>query len=147
MTQTTFRETVVLEGSEDVRQLRVQGYTTQTQPLQTWEDQAGAIFVQVTGDGDLRAIQLELAVLPATPSDNPPNGFIKVYPRISQGYLRLYAKDTSGIEYNLSRDSAVVLQPTNITTALVPTGYQSIFAEELVVSTELTVDGAVYVIQ
>jgi hypothetical protein len=53
MTQTTFTDNVLIDGSQDIKQLRVQGHTTQTQPLQTWEDSAGSTLAQVTGDGRL----------------------------------------------------------------------------------------------
>jgi hypothetical protein len=51
MTQTTYNDNVLIDGSQDIKQLRVQGHTTQNQPLQTWEDSAGNIQAQVTGDG------------------------------------------------------------------------------------------------
>lgn len=51
MTQQTFTDNVLIDGSQDIKQLRVQGHTTQTQPLQTWEDSAGNTVAQVTGDG------------------------------------------------------------------------------------------------
>lgn len=51
MTQTNFTDNVFIDGSQDIKQLRVQGHTTQTNALQTWEDSAGNISAQVTGDG------------------------------------------------------------------------------------------------
>ena len=51
MTQQIFNDSVLIDGSQDVEQLRVQGNTTQNQPLQTWEDSAGDALVQVTADG------------------------------------------------------------------------------------------------
>lgn len=53
MTQTTFTDNVLVDGSQDIKQLRVQGHTTQNQPLQTWENSAGNTVAQVTGDGRL----------------------------------------------------------------------------------------------
>jgi len=38
---------------QDIQQLRVQGHTTQNQPLQTWENSSGNALGQVTGDGNL----------------------------------------------------------------------------------------------
>jgi hypothetical protein len=54
MTQKTFTDNVLIDGSQDVEQLRVQGNTTQDQALQTWEDHAGDVLAQVTGDGRLQ---------------------------------------------------------------------------------------------
>lgn len=53
MTQTTLTDNLLVDGSQDIKQLRVQGHTTQIQPIQTWEDSAGGILAQVTGDGRL----------------------------------------------------------------------------------------------
>lgn len=52
MTQ-TFNQDVFIDGASDAKQLRVQGHTTQTQPLQTWETSAGSVQGQMTGDGRL----------------------------------------------------------------------------------------------
>ncbi len=49
----TFNENVVVDGAQDIQQLRVQGFTTQNQPLQTWENSSGTALGQVTGDGNL----------------------------------------------------------------------------------------------
>jgi len=54
MTQTTFTDNVLVDGSQDIKQLRVQGHTTQNQALQTWEDSAGTALAQMTGDGRLQ---------------------------------------------------------------------------------------------
>ena len=51
MTQTLFTDTVRLQGSQDAPQLQIQANATQTQPLQNWQDSAGNIKAQVTGDG------------------------------------------------------------------------------------------------
>lgn len=56
MTQTTFTDNVLVDGSQDIKQLRVQGHTTQTQPLETWENSGGAVLAQVTGDGRLEIV-------------------------------------------------------------------------------------------
>jgi hypothetical protein len=53
MTQTTFTDNVLVDGSQDIEQLRVQGHTTQLQPIQTWENSAGDVLAQVTSDGRL----------------------------------------------------------------------------------------------
>jgi hypothetical protein len=50
MTQQTFTDNVVVQGSQDITQLRVQGHTTQTQPLQTWTDNGGNVQAQVAAD-------------------------------------------------------------------------------------------------
>lgn len=54
MTQTTFTDNVMVDGSQDTTQLRVQGHTTQTQPLQTWENSAGTPLARVSGDGNVQ---------------------------------------------------------------------------------------------
>ncbi len=54
MTQTTFTDNVLVDGSQDTTQLRVQGHTTQLQPLQTWENSAGTPQARVSGDGNLQ---------------------------------------------------------------------------------------------
>lgn len=50
----TFIQDVLIDGNQDTEQLRVQGNTQQTEPLQTWEDSAGSVLAQVTGDGRLQ---------------------------------------------------------------------------------------------
>src|SRR5512145_291722 len=52
MTQ-TFNENVLVDGSQDIEQLRVQGNIQQTESLQTWEASGGSVLAQVTGDGRL----------------------------------------------------------------------------------------------
>lgn len=54
MTQTTFTDNVLIDGSQDIEQLRVQGHTTQDDPLQTWEDSDENVLAQITGDGRLQ---------------------------------------------------------------------------------------------
>lgn len=54
MTQTTFTDNVLVDGSQDTTQLRVQGHTTQNQPLQTWENSAGTPQARVSGDGNVQ---------------------------------------------------------------------------------------------
>ena len=51
MAQTTYNDNVLIDGSQDIQQLRVQAHTTQNQPLQTWETSAGVVQSQITGDG------------------------------------------------------------------------------------------------
>src|SRR5688572_17363124 len=53
MTQ-TFNDNVLIDGNQDIEQLRVQGHSTQTDPLQTWESSAAQVLVQVTGDGRMQ---------------------------------------------------------------------------------------------
>ena len=43
--------TFEVEGNEDTTQLNVKGHSTQTEPLQTWQDNAGSDLAQVSGDG------------------------------------------------------------------------------------------------
>jgi len=56
MTQTTFTDNVLIDGSQDTKQLRVQAHTAHTQPIQTWEDSNGTALAQVTGDGRLEIL-------------------------------------------------------------------------------------------
>jgi hypothetical protein len=51
MTQTTFTDNVLVQGSRDIQQLEVKGHSTQTTPLQNWRDNASNLKAQVTGDG------------------------------------------------------------------------------------------------
>ena len=44
---------IFIDGDADEIQLRVQGHSTQTEPLQTWEDSAGTELALVTDDGRL----------------------------------------------------------------------------------------------
>lgn len=57
----TFNEDVLIDGSEDVTQLRVQGHSTQLEPLQNWEDAAGEPLARVTGSGKLQIGDLSLS--------------------------------------------------------------------------------------
>lgn len=50
----TFNENVLIDGSDDVIQLRVQGHSTQNASLQTWESSADDVLAQVTSDGRLQ---------------------------------------------------------------------------------------------
>src|SRR5574341_1256480 len=43
-----------VQGREDAVQLEVQGFSGQAQPLQQWQDGAGAALAEMTGDGRLR---------------------------------------------------------------------------------------------
>src|SRR6266436_2619108 len=52
MTQ-TFNESVVIDGVADTTQLEIKANATQTEPLQSWQDNAGDTLAQVTGTGDL----------------------------------------------------------------------------------------------
>jgi len=53
MTQ-TFTQDVLIDGSTDTIQLQVQGHSTQTAPLQSWQSNGGVPVAQVTGDGRLQ---------------------------------------------------------------------------------------------
>lgn len=46
-----FTQDVLIDGSQDTEQLRVQGHTTQNDALQTWENSSGGVLAQVSGDG------------------------------------------------------------------------------------------------
>jgi hypothetical protein len=83
MTQTVFTDNVLIDGSQDTEQLRVQATVSQTDPLQTWENSAGGVLGQVTGDGRLELGKLDLgtpdALIEANqaitlPSAVPPRG-------------------------------------------------------------------------
>lgn len=45
---------IFIDGDSDATQLRVQGNTPQTNPLQTWEDSTANVLAQVTEDGRLQ---------------------------------------------------------------------------------------------
>jgi uncharacterized protein (DUF608 family) len=49
----TFTDNVLIDGAQDADQLRVQGHSTQTQSLQTWETSAALVMAEMTGDGRL----------------------------------------------------------------------------------------------
>jgi hypothetical protein len=51
---------IFIDGDADEIQLRVQGHSTQTNSLQTWEDSAGDALAQVTDDGRLEVGDLDL---------------------------------------------------------------------------------------
>ena len=59
MAYETFNETLI-DGDEDITQLRVQGHTTQTDPLQTWEKSDATALAQVTGEGRLELGDLDM---------------------------------------------------------------------------------------
>jgi hypothetical protein len=84
-----------VDGREDTTQLRVQGHSTQSEPLQTWEDSSGEVQTEVTGEGRLRANEVELNVQASTPADDPPAGVIKLYAKIIGDNPQLYAKYVS----------------------------------------------------
>ena len=55
MTQTTFTDNVLIDGSRDIEQLRIQPNASQLKPLQTWENSDGTtIQVQISKDGYLQ---------------------------------------------------------------------------------------------
>jgi hypothetical protein len=90
-----------VDGREDTTQLRVQGHSTQTEPLQTWEDSSGEVQSEVTGEGRLRAGDVELNVQATAPGNDPPAGVIKLYAKIAGDDPQLYAKYGSD-EYDLA---------------------------------------------
>ncbi|MBL8133842.1 MAG: hypothetical protein JNL42_18415 [Anaerolineae bacterium] len=49
-----FDEQVFVDGSADEVQVRVQGHSAQSEPLQTWEDSTGAELVRITSEGKLQ---------------------------------------------------------------------------------------------
>lgn len=53
MSITHFTDAVEIEGSQDTTQLKVQGHSSQTEPLQSWEDSAGSPLSHITADGRL----------------------------------------------------------------------------------------------
>ncbi len=54
MAETKYTDNVVIEGSRDLTQLRVEGTAGQTKPLQQWQDDADSVKAQVTHDGRLQ---------------------------------------------------------------------------------------------
>lgn len=56
-----------------------------------------------TGEGIVRlGDHTEMKFHTASPAGDPPAGFLKLYLKPTHGWLRLYAKDPSGIEYELA---------------------------------------------
>lgn len=53
MSITQFTDGVEIQGSQDVKQLKVQGHSSQTAPLQSWEDSSATELSQITADGRL----------------------------------------------------------------------------------------------
>lgn len=53
MTQTTFNDNVLIQGSRDTAQLAVQAVAGQTQPLQLWENSSAGTLAQLNPDGRL----------------------------------------------------------------------------------------------
>jgi hypothetical protein len=69
MTQTYNEEVVindnlVVDGIADETQVKVQGHSTQSNPLQSWQDSAGTPQVEVTGDGRLAVGDAQGAATP-----------------------------------------------------------------------------------
>jgi hypothetical protein len=54
MTTTKFTDAVEIEGSQDTTQLKIQDHTSQTEPLQSWEDRSGNTLSRITGDSRLQ---------------------------------------------------------------------------------------------
>ncbi len=54
MTETKYINNVVIDGSRDITQLTVEGHSTQTEPLQKWQDSGQEVLAQVAGNGRLQ---------------------------------------------------------------------------------------------
>src|SRR5258708_26855429 len=54
MTVAQFTDSVEVLGSQDAIQLKVKAHSTQNQPLQSWQDNSGAIQGELTGNGRLQ---------------------------------------------------------------------------------------------
>src|SRR5690606_22339880 len=61
---------------------------------------------------------LELLVQPSTPVDNPPTGFLKLYPKAAVGQPIFYIKDATGTEQELSVSGRIAV--TDDTTTVDP---------------------------
>jgi hypothetical protein len=61
----TYTDPVFIDGNQDDPQLRVQGHTTQTDPLQTWEDSGNNALARISGDGRLELGALNIAGAPS----------------------------------------------------------------------------------
>lgn len=60
MTQ-TYTDDVIIDGSQDEVQLTVQGHSTQSNPLQEWQDSAGDTLARVTEEGYYQAGDMTLS--------------------------------------------------------------------------------------
>lgn len=99
MTQTTFTDNVLVEGSRDIPQLAVQGAPTQSQPLQTWLDSTGTTQAAVTAEG-----RLELG------NNQGPSAPHEAYLQINQDLSLPTTSPTSGW-FTLGRLSGTVTSP------------------------------------
>jgi len=52
--EVVINDNLVVDGTADETQVKVQGHSTQTAPLQAWEDSSGDALAKVTGDGRLQ---------------------------------------------------------------------------------------------
>ena len=59
MTQETFTDNVLIDGSRDISQLTVEGHSTQDEALQIWQDSSQTPGAKVTGDGRLQVGDFE----------------------------------------------------------------------------------------
>jgi hypothetical protein len=66
MTQETFTDNLLIDGSRDVTQLTVEGHSIQDEALQTWQNAAQTPLAKVTGDGRLQIGDFEPAGTMAT---------------------------------------------------------------------------------
>lgn len=60
MATETFNDDVIIDGTEDEVQLTVQGYDTQTEALQEWQDYNGNPLARITADGRFQSGDLPL---------------------------------------------------------------------------------------
>ncbi len=71
--------------------------------------QGGTNYAIHTGEGSVHVgDDLEVKVFADPPVGNPPDGFVKVYPKLDAGIPKLYAKDSAAIEHELGGGSRVV---------------------------------------
>ena len=70
-------------------------------------DEADNNFALHTGKGTVHlGDEMELPIFSTPPSDNPPTGYLKVYPKVD-GIPKLYAKDDQGVEHILGGGGGV----------------------------------------
>lgn len=76
-----FEDAVIIDGSQDVVQLEVQGHSTQTEPLQEWQDSSGTVLAEVTENGHFHTGDLTMgtpaALIEANESISMPSSGVK----------------------------------------------------------------------
>lgn len=85
----TFTDAVVVDGSQDITQLRVQAHSTQNQPLQTWENSAGTPLARLNSDGRLELGDVTIA--------STPNAFLEADQGITSASLIKQGVQSRGI--------------------------------------------------